>query len=235
MAIKTREHNYEGPGGSFSALVAWDDAAGPRPGVLVIPNWRGRKAFDDRRAEALAEMGYVGFSMDTYGLVPCPEDEAKARLDAYEEYRGDYIARSRAALREMRGLPEVDPTRSAAIGYCLGGKAVLDLARSGSDVDGVVSFHGTLDAPPFPNREITTRVLVLHGWQDPVARPEAVQALADEMDGAKVDWQVHAYGRAMHAFALPFMDLAEQGAVYHGPTDRRSWETTRAFLAEVLS
>jgi dienelactone hydrolase len=157
-------------------------------------------------------------------------------MQPYMDDRALLQGRMALALRVARSQPEVDAGRLAAIGFCFGGLCVLDLARSGADVDGVVSFHG-LVTPPGNTRgnRIQAKVLVLHGWDDPMARPEALLALGHELTAMQADWQIHAYGNAMHAFTNPAANDPDFGTVYQADADRRSWKSTRAFLAELFS
>ena len=140
------------------------------------------------------------------------------------------------ALAMLKGLPAVDTARLAAIGFCLGGKCVLDLARAGADIKGAVSFHGVYDAPPFPNAPMTAKLLVCHGWNDPLAAPDTLAGLANELTGAGVDWQIQAYGQTGHAFTAENLPLDETKTFGFQPdTYRRSWKAMTDFLAEALS
>jgi len=238
MAVQTRPLVYEAPGGTFEGVVAWDDAvAEPRPGVLVSHNWMGQDDFDVGKARALAELGYVGFAIDMFGQGrrATNTDEAMALAGELGSDRAVLQARINRALELLREQDEVDASRTAAIGFCLGGKCVLDLARSGADVDGVVSFHGVFDAPPFPNRKITAKVLVLHGFDDPLATPEQTVALGHELTEAGADWQIHIYGNTSHAFTDPHADNPEFGLRYKESADKRSWRMMRDFLEELWS
>ena len=142
----------------------------------------------------------------------------------------------RAALDVLRSQPQCDPKRIAAIGYCFGGTCVLELARSGADVLGVVSFHGGLStANPADAKNIHGKVLVLHGGDDPHVPPKEVEAFEEEMRAAGVDWQLVAYGGAVHAFTNPAAgNDKSRGAAYNATADRRSWEAMRVFLTEIF-
>ncbi|MHA3792907.1 dienelactone hydrolase family protein [Sphingomonas sp. YL-JM2C] len=234
MSIITKPVRYGHGGVSFEAYAAWDDAsAAPRPIVLVAGTFMGRTAFEEGKARSLAELGYVAVAIDLYGLGhwPADFDGARAAMGALDADRGLLKERLLVALDAAQGIgAPADPARVAAIGFCFGGKCVLDLARSGADVAGVASFHGLYDAPPFPNGAITAKVLVLHGWDDPLDPPETVLGLAKEMSEAKVDWQVHAYGHTVHGFTNP----AREG-MYSPAADRRSWRATQDFLEELFT
>ncbi len=240
MALAKRYVDYDGPGGPFEGCLVWDDAAGaPRPGVLVFPNVMGPKAFDEEKAEALVALGYVGFVADVYGKGKRPtEREAAGALMA--EAGGDrkvLQGRILATLATLGAQAEADAARIAAIGFCFGGKCVLDLARSGAPARGVASFHGVYDAPPFANAKITAKALVLHGFDDPLAPPAAMVALGRELTEGGADWQIHAYGHTGHAFTgLPPGGGGSfpPGFGYQPDADRRSWQALRNFLAELF-
>ncbi len=239
MSIQTRTLDYFHNGVPLEGFLAWDDALdGPRPAVLVSHAWAGRDAFAEGKARALAQLGYVGFALDMYGkgiLGAGPEENAKL-MGPFMEDRALLQGRQRAALDAVRQQPEVDAGRIAAIGFCFGGLCALDLARSGADLRGVVSFHGLLTPPGNTAcQPISTKVLVLHGYDDPMAPPEQVLALADELTLAGADWQIHAYGGTVHAFTNPQANDPGFGTVYKAEADLRSWQALRNFLAEVLN
>lgn len=233
MPIASKPLRYEHGGVSFEAYAAWDDSsAASRPIVLIAGTFMGRTAFEEGKARSLAELGYVAVAIDVYGVGNAPGDfdEARAAMGALNDDRALLKSRLLAALDSARavGAPG-DPARVAAIGFCFGGKCVLDLARSGADVAGVVSFHGLYDAPTFPNGDIKAKVLVLHGWDDPLDPPETVVALAAEMTQAKVDWQINSYGHTVHGFTNP----AREG-MYNPVSDARAWLAMKNFLAEIF-
>ena len=239
MAVERFTRIYDGPGGPFEGVVAFDTSSeAPRPGVLVVPNILGQKEADNLKAEALAALGYVGFAIDVYGqgkrVTPDSPDRAiyMNALNADRELLRDRLA---ASLAELKTLPQVDASRTAAIGFCFGGKCALDLARSGADLLGVVSFHGVYDRPPYENvTPIRPKLLVLHGWRDPIAPPAATVALAEELSRGGADWQIHVYGEAGHGFADPNANAPERGVVYEPKADRRSWRAMEDFLGEIF-
>lgn len=239
MSIQTRTIEYTHDGVTFEGLLAWDDAlTGPRPGVAVAHAWAGRSAFEDGKARALAERGYVGFAMDVYGKGRRgrTREENAALMTPLVQDRALLQARLGAALQALAAQPEVDAQRLAAIGFCFGGLSVLDMARCGLPLKGVVSFHGLFTPPGnTAGRRIDAKVLALHGWDDPMAKPEAVLAFAQEMSAAGADWQLHAYGGTMHAFTNPEANDPDFGAVYSARADARSWRAMHDFLAEVLA
>lgn len=233
MPIATRPLRYQHGGIDFEAYAAWDDGdAVPRPIVLIAGTFMGRTGFEEAKARSLAELGYVAVAIDLYGLGHWPTnfDEARAAMDALDADRALLRDRLLAALDHVRAMgAPADPARVAAIGFCFGGKCVLDLARSGVDIAGVVSFHGVYDAPGFGDGGITAKILVLHGWDDPIDPPETVVALARELTGAGADWQIHSYGHTVHAFTNP----AREG-MYSPLADARSWQAMRNFLGELF-
>lgn len=223
----------------LEGLFAYDDAiAGRRPLVLVHHAWAGRDEFVAGKARQLAELGYLAFAADVYGkgVTGGSRDENAALMQPLMADRGKLRGRLLAALAAARLLPWADDSRIAAIGFCFGGLCALDLARAGADLCGVVAFHGLLGAPEhLPNQPIKARVLALHGHDDPMVRPEQVLALQTELTRAGVDWQVHTYGRTMHAFTNPAADDADFGTVYQAAADRRSWQAMRNFFAEIFA
>ena len=237
MAERYVEYEHEGV--LLEGFFAWDEhRRGPLPGVLVSHAWAGRGDFECDKARALAGLGYCGFALDLYGKgVRGTSTEENAKLmQPFLENRAMLQSRLATALETMRAQDEVDAARTAAIGFCFGGLCVLDLARSGSDVRGVVSLHG-LFAPPgnTSGNRISAKVLALHGHEDPMVPPDAVNALETELTEAGADWQIHVYGNAMHAFTNPEANDPSFGTVYNADADRRSWITLRSFLEEALT
>lgn len=208
-----------------------------RPCVLVAPDWSGRNDFACQKAVLLAKMGYVGFALDMYGKghVGSTVEEKKALIEPLLADRVLLLERIQAAFEKAMQLAEVDNRRVAAIGFCFGGLCVLDLARSGASVRGVVSFHGLLNAPPkSAHKTIDAKVLVLHGYDDPMVRPADVDAFCQEMTAAKADWQVHQYGHTQHAFTNPESHDTSMGTVYNEVAERRSLQAMHNFLDEVM-
>lgn len=241
MTIQRRTVVYDGPGGPFEGVFAWDDAVrGPRPGVLVLPNVLGQKESDNAKAEDLARLGYAALAADVYGQgkrTTRQSPNPAVYMNELGQDRPLLRARLAASLATLQAQDEVEADRCAAIGFCFGGKCALDMARSGLGVRGVVSFHGVYDRPNYANvQPIAAKILVCHGWEDPLGPPEATEALARELNDAGADWQLHSYGHAGHAFT----DVALKGAPprpgfgYQEDADRRSWATMRLFLDEVM-
>lgn len=239
MGIVANTVNYQDHGVTLEGYFAVDDAqSGQRPAVLISHAWGGRDEFVQAKARQLAEMGYVGFALDMYGkgvLGTSPEQNA-ALMQPFMHDRAMLQQRIRAALQALCLLPWVDPHKVAAIGFCFGGLCVLDLARSGADVKGVVSFHGLLAPSDVPVQQpIRAKILALHGHDDPMVPVAAVQAFATEMTAAGADWQVHAYGNTMHAFTNPVANNPDFGTVYNPVAERRSWVAMQNFLTEVFA
>lgn len=219
-------------------LCAPEDRPGPSPGVLIIHAWAGRSAFECNRARALAARGYAAFAADLYGrgvLGTSPAENASL-MQPFLDNRAHLQERLKAALACFARQPGVDPRRIVAIGFCFGGLGVIDMARSGAAVQGVVSFHGLLDAPDnLPDtRSIRAKVLVLHGHEDPLCSPEKVAGFAHEMTRAGADWQLHVYGQTLHAFTNPEARQPDTGNAYSETADRRSWQSLLNFLEEVI-
>jgi dienelactone hydrolase len=236
-AVQSRTVDYDHNGSALEGYLAWDDRyEGARPGVLVVHEWYGLNDYARRRADQLAELGYIAFAADIYGkgVRPTNNEEAGAEAGKYRADRPLLRGRAMAGLDALLHAPNVDRERIAAIGYCFGGMTVLELARSGADIDGVVSFHGsyTTDMPAQPG-QVKAKVLVLHGAADPATPWDQVLALKDEMEAAQVDWQLVAYAGALHAFTNPEVNRPPNAA-YHPDADRRSWEDMLQFFAELF-
>lgn len=238
MAIISNTIGYMDGDVQLEAFFAFDDAlSGRRPAVLINHAWGGRDEFVAEKARKLAELGYVGFALDMYGkgmLGSGPEENARL-MQPFMADRALLQKRIQTALYAVKQLPWVDDSKIAAIGFCFGGLCVLDLARTGADIKGVVSFHGLLGAPDNTRgTAIKAKVLALHGHDDPMVSPEQVLAFEQEMTEAGADWQVHAYGHTMHAFTNPVANDPAFGTVYQADADRRSWQAMQNFLAELF-
>ena len=238
MTVELRSVNYELAGQGYIGTLAVDKSwSGPQPGILVAPTWAGRSAFEEDKCRQLAGMGYPAMALDMYGdgrRGSDPEENAALMAPLLAD-RATLQARMRAAAQALAAQSEVDGSRLAAMGYCFGGLCVLDLARCGTALRGVVSLHGLFTAADnLPEPKVLARVLCLHGYDDPMVPPETMLELAEEMTRAGADWQVHAYGNTAHAFTNPAATDAARGTVYSETADRRSWQAVANFLAEVL-
>ncbi len=229
---------YGDPEDGFEGLmVAGTGQAGPRPVVLVFHTIRGRTEFEEGKAHDLAERGYIGFAVDLYGggKQVRPPEEARTLMDALNADRKLLLQRMQWALAAARQLPEADPDCVAAIGFCFGGKCVLDLARSGAYVAAVASFHGLYDPPGIlPENPIASRVLVLHGWDDPLAPPESVLALGQELTRKGARWELIAYGHTGHAFTNPLANDPEKGLLFNPVSNARAWSRLLGFLRDAF-
>ena len=219
-------------------VIAFPKGEGRKPAVLVVHDWMGVSPFVNEKIVQLSKMGYVAFGADVYGkgVRPANGGEAGKLAGQYKSDRALFRARLTAAFQELVKHPLVDPKRIVAIGYCFGGTGVIELARSGADLVGVISFHGGLDSPtPADGKNIRAKVLALHGADDPYVPAADVLAFQEEMRASKVDWQFVAYGGAVHAFTNPAAGTDNsKGAAYNAAADARSWREMEQFLAEVL-
>ena len=239
MTIQTRTIDYQDGEVDLQGYLAWDDAVeGKRPGVMIAHAWAGRSDFENGKAEELAKLGYVGFALDNFGkgILGRNTEENSALIQPFLDDRAMLQGRLQIALDVLKGLDEVDASRVAAIGFCFGGLCVLDLARTGTDLAGVVSFHGLFGSPGnTAGNKIKAKVLALHGWDDPMAPPDQVVSLAEELSSMGADWQLHGYGNTMHAFTKPQANDPDFGTVYNPDADRRSWNAMQNFLSEIFA
>ena len=223
----------------LEAYVAWDDStSGPRPCVLVAHDWTGRRDFATGKAHEMADMGYVGFALDMYGkgVFGADGDVAgnSALMGPLAGDRALLRARMQAALNIVKSLDIVDNGKIGAMGYCFGGMCVLELARAGAEVGGVISIHGIFTPGDVPNADITARILCLHGQDDPMVPPEQVFDFENEMSAAGADWQMHAYGGTMHAFTNPDANDPDFGAVFNPVADRRATQSVKNFWSDIF-
>jgi dienelactone hydrolase len=239
MAIQETYVDYQHNGATHQAFMAWDDAfEGTRPGVLVAHAWAGRTEFEESRARWLASLGYVGFALDMYGkgIRGNSTEENTALMTPLLEDRGKLQGRMATALQVMQEQPLVNTAHCAAIGYCFGGLCVLDLARAGTAITGVISVHGLFNpADNVAGTPIHAKVLCLHGYDDPMAPPQSVLDLAAELSAAGADWQLHAFGGTQHAFTNPQANDPQMGTVYSASADARSTVAMESFLRELFA
>lgn len=237
--IVSRPVEYNQGDTPLEGVLVYDNSlSGRRPGVLVFHQWKGLCDYEKKRAEMLARLGYIALAADLYGKGVRPQSPQAAAAEAgkYKNNRPLLRARGRAALEVLAQNELTDRRRIAAVGYCFGGTAALELARSGAELAGVVSFHGGLSSPtPADARNIKAKVLALHGADDPNVPPNEVAAFEDEMRQGGVDWQLVAYGGAVHAFTDWHAGSDNsKGVAYNECADRRSWEAMKQFFAEVF-
>ncbi len=238
MPVITRTVEYEHNGTLLEGILAIDDAqTTPRPLVMVSHAWAGRADFEIGIAKKLAGLGYAGFALDLYGkgILGSNNEENEKLMTPFMKDRKMLQSRLTTAFETARDLPETDPEKTAALGYCFGGLCVLDLARIGTKIGGVASFHGLFNAPDnTKGTKINAKVIAFHGWDDPMAKPEDAVTLGEELTQAGADWQLHTYGNTMHSFTNPAAQNPNFGTVYNPISDERSWNTCTDFLAEVL-
>ncbi|MFQ6005710.1 MAG: dienelactone hydrolase family protein [Woeseia sp.] len=238
MTIRTKTIDYRDGAVELQGYLAWDDAIeGQRPGVMISHAWAGRGDFENGKAQDLARLGYAGFALDLYGrgVLGTSTEENSALMQPFLDDREILQNRLRLSLDVLKDQDEIESTQVAAMGFCFGGLCVLDLARTGADLKGVISFHGLFGSPGnTTGNKIKAKVLALHGWDDPMATPDQVVALAEELTSMGADWQIHGYGNTMHAFTNPEANDPDFGTVYDADADRRSWNAMQNFLSEIL-
>jgi dienelactone hydrolase len=237
-AIKTQVVDYREGGQTLQGFLAYDAAlSGKVPGVLVAHEWKGHGDYVRRRTEQLAREGYVAFALDMYGKgVYAKNHEEAAQLSGvYFGNRDRMRKRALAGLSILQKNPHVDTTRLAAVGYCFGGTTVLELARAGTDLRGVASFHGNLTTPvPAAPGAIKAKVLVLQGGNDDWTA-SGLPDFESEMKKAGADWQINIYGGAVHSFTVVEAGVdASTGMAYNAAADQRSWNALMDFFAEIF-
>jgi dienelactone hydrolase len=233
--MKTETVNYQATDIELEGYLAYPDEE-QAPLVLIAHTWAGKDDFVHERAEDLAALGYVGFAVDMYGngKVGSDTEENQSLMEPLLSDRDVLKDRIISALHFGKSLPGVDPNKVAAIGYCLGGLVVLDLARSGEDFQGVVSFHGLLMESDISEKGIQAKLLVLHGERDPMVPLDMVDAFQKEMTAADADWQLHSYGGTYHAFTKPDANDPSLGTQYNQSASERSWKSMQNFFEEIF-
>ncbi len=240
--ISGKTVEYQAQGVSMKGYLAYDEnITGQRPGVLVVPEWWGVVSYTRRRARMLAELGYTALVVDMYGqgkVVTSPDEASKLSSEAMKNFD---VSKNRfmAALDFLKKQSTVDPTRIAAIGYCFGGGIVLNMARQGVDLKGVVSFHGGLAAvKPAQPGSVKAKILVLHGDADPIVPPDQVEAFKKEMKAAGADFQFISYPGALHAFTNPEADVLGKKfnlpIAYNAKADKESWNEMKKFFGVIF-
>ncbi|EIJ42801.1 dienelactone hydrolase-like enzyme [Beggiatoa alba B18LD] len=238
-ALQTKIVEYSIDNQQFASTLVYDASnTQKRPAIIMVPNWLGITDAALADAKKIAERGYVVFMTDMYGVNIRPKntDEASAAAKTVRSDRAMMRTRINKALDELKAQAQtvpVDVSQLAAVGYCFGGGTVLELARSGADVAGVVSFHGNLDTPNLADaKQIKAKVLVLHGANDPYVPEEQVATFSKEMRDANVDWQLVSFGGAVHSFTDP--DANSEGARYNEKVAIRAYQMMDNFLAEIF-
>ena len=233
--MKTETVNYQAADIELKGYLAFPDEE-KAPLVLIAHTWAGKDDFVHERAEDLAALGYVGFAVDMYGngKVGSNTEENQSLMAPLLSDRNVLKDRITSALNFGKSLPGVDPNKVAAIGYCLGGLVVLDLARSGENFQGLVSFHGLLMGSDISEKGIQAKILVLHGERDPMVPSDMVDAFQKEMTKARADWQLHSYGGTYHAFTKPGANDPNLGTQYNKSAAERSWKSMQNFFEEIF-
>ena len=207
------------------------------PLVLVAHTWKGRTDFEDQKVTALNDLGYAALSIDIYGggVNGQSVEENRALIEPFVNNRELFRQRLISAVDFGKTLEGIDSSKIALIGFCFGGLAAIELARSGYDLSGCISFHGLLNQSDAPFKKVNTKLLVLHGDKDPMVSSDQILALQDEMTESEADWQFISYGNTYHAFTNPAADDLEMGTVYNHDSDMRSWTAMSNFLEEIFS
>ncbi len=237
-AVKGEEVQYRADGVSMKGYLAYDDAVkDKRPGILVVHEWWGHDDYARKRARMLAEMGYTALAVDMYGdgkQANHPDDAKKFAAALFAD-RAVMRARFQAAEKLLRQHKTVDRKHLGAIGYCLGGGVVLEMARTGENLAGVASFHGGLGTPsPAQKGKVKAQVLVLNGADDSFVTAEQIETFKKEMEDAGVKYRFINYSGAKHGFTNPAADkYAEQFKMplaYNADADKQSWAEMQAFF-----
>jgi len=239
-AVKTEAIEYKDGDTLLKGYLAYDDAIeGKRPGILVVHEWWGLNDYAKKRAEMLAELGYVAFALDMYGDEKATEhaDEASAWMKQITANVDAWQARATRGLEALKAQEQVEADKLAAVGYCFGGATVMQLAYSGADLDGVVSFHGSLPpATEAQQKQIKAAILVAHGDADSFVPPERIAAFKAALETSGADWQMMIYGGARHGFTNPNAgDYGMENLQYDAKADARSWILMQSFLADVFA
>ena len=241
-AMVAKPIDYEVGGKKMQSVLIYDSAVtAPRPGLVMTPDWLGINDDNLALAKQIAGKDYVVLVADVYGLDMRPKspDEAGKATKSMYEHRNDLRARINAALDQLKaqkGKAPLDGTHWGAFGFCFGGATTLDLARSGADVAGVVSFHGNLSTDdPTMAKKIKAKVLVLHGADDKFESPEQIAGFQQEMRDANVDWQFLSFGGAVHCFAIPSADGSTPGCLYNERAAKRGIAQMHAFFDETFA
>ena len=233
--MKTEEIKYQVEEQEYAAFVAYPKKE-TAPLILIAHTWAGRDEFVENKAIELAEEGFVAMAVDMYGgaRVGSSTEENQSMMAPLIEDRNKLKSVINSALETGKKLEGVDSSKLAAIGYCFGGLVVLDLARSGTEINGVVSFHGLLMGSEISDKGIQAKVLVLHGERDPMVPLTMIDEFQKEMTEAKADWQLHSYGNAYHAFTNPDAIDPDFGTQYNKNADQRSWQSMMNFFSEIF-
>lgn len=239
MAVMTRAIDYAHEGTVLEGMLAYDAATkAKRPLVIIAHAWAGRTHQEIGFAKEIARLGYAGFALDLYGkgVTGKTKDECKALMSPLVGAPATLRARLLHVVDVAKALPEVDASKVVVMGFCFGGLCALTLARAGADVKGVASFHGLFgNTQNAKDNAIKAKIIVYHGWDDPMVPPDQVVALGKELTDSKADWRLLALGGAMHAFMNPEANDPDFGTVYNKAAADRSWASFLEFLKECFA
>ena len=233
--MKTEKITYQSGENSFEGFLAQPEGDS-NPCVLIAHTWAGRDAFVEEKAKLLTELGYAAFAIDMYGdgKIGTSNEENAGMMQPLLDDREELARRALASLDAVSKIDSIDASKIVIMGYCFGGLVAMDLARTGADIKGAVSFHGFLAGPENSTKEIKAKLLALHGDSDPMVGQDQIESFRQEMTSKKVDWQLHVFGGAMHSFTNPEANDPDFGAVYSKNADERSWKIFTDFLMELF-
>lgn len=237
--VQIKPIQYKDGDTQLQGYFAWDDSVkGKRPGIIVVHEWWGLNDYVRKRAQMLAQLGYVAFAVDMYGKgkVTKHPDQASEWMKQIRANVGQWQRRALLGLDILRQHELVDSTRTAAIGYCFGGATVMQMAYAGADLAGVVSFHGSLPVPTAEQVDnIKAKILVAHGNADAFIPAERIAKFQGALDQADADWQMIYYAGARHGFTNPGADkYGIDNVRYDENADRRSWRHMQQFFNEIF-
>jgi len=233
--MKTEKITYQSGDNSFEGFLAQPEGDS-NPCVLIAHTWAGRDAFVEEKAKLLTELGYAAFAIDMYGdgKIGTSNEENAGMMQPLLDDREELARRALASLDAVSKIDSIDASKIVIMGYCFGGLVAMDLARTGADIKGAVSFHGFLAGPENSTNEIKAKLLALHGDSDPMVGQDQIESFRQEMTSKKVDWQLHVFGGAMHSFTNPEANDPDFGAVYSKNADERSWKIFTDLLVELF-
>ena len=224
---------------TMKSFVAYSDVQGKKPIVLVVPEWWGVNDFTRSKAKQLAQEGYFALVVDMYGNGRTADNPDAAMGLAGGFYKNPQLSTGRllAALDKAKSYPQADSSKTAAIGFCFGGSMVLNAAKLGAPLDGVVSFHGGLQGVPPAKNTVASKILVLNGAADPYVPAQDIANFKKQLDSAGVPYTFKDYPGALHAFTNPqadeFAKKFKMEVGYNADADRNSWNDMKSFFADL--
>jgi len=239
--IKEENITYVADGVTMKGLIAYDsDMKGKRPAILVVPEWWGLNDYAKNRARQLASLGYIALAVDMYGNGKTAADPKEAQALAGAFYQNPQLGKTRldAAIKKIKEYQQTDPANIAAIGYCFGGSVVLNSAKLGSDLKGVVSFHGGLAGAKPDKKLLKAKILVCHGGSDNFIPQHDIDVFKNQLDSVGANYTLKVYPNATHAFSNP--DATATGKKFNMPieynaeADKNSWNDMKLFFASLF-